>query len=130
MENGVVRLIRGVRGAITVERNEPSQIIEATEKLLREMVIKNNIHPEKVASVFISATHDINSAFPAKALRRLEGWTYVPVTCMQEMAVPGSLEKCIRIMLHIETNRSQKDICHIYLEKAKNLRPDLIDKQA
>lgn len=130
MENGVVGLIRGVRGAITVEQNEANLIVDATERLLREMVKKNDIHPEKVASVFISSTQDLDATFPAKALRRLNGWTYVPVTCMQEMVVPGSLEKCIRIMLHIETERSQKEICHIYLEKAKNLRPDLIDKQA
>ncbi|MDQ0161536.1 chorismate mutase [Aeribacillus alveayuensis] len=123
-------MIRGIRGAITVDANEEKEIVEATERLLQEMVKQNDITPERVASVFISATQDLTAQFPAKALRRLEGWTFVPVTCMQEMIVPGSLEKCIRIMMHVDTERSQNEISHIYLEKAKNLRPDLIDKQA
>jgi chorismate mutase len=123
-------MIRGIRGAITVDANEEKEIVEATERLLQEMVKQNDITPERVASVFISATQDLTAQFPAKALRRLDGWTFVPVTCMQEMAVPGSLEKCIRIMMHVDTERSQNEISHIYLEKAKNLRPDLIDKQA
>lgn len=120
-------MIRGIRGAITVRKNEPESIISATERLIKEMVKKNEVKPELIASVFISATSDLNASFPAKALRRLSGWSYVPVTCMQEMAVPGSLEKCIRIMMHVETEKSQREIRHIYLENAKNLRPDLVD---
>lgn len=122
-------MIRGVRGAITVEANEAQQIVSATERLISEMVTKNEVQPDHVASIFISATNDLNASFPAKALRNLEGWTFVPVTCMQEMAVPGSIEKCIRVMMHIETGRAQQDIEHIYLEKAKTLRPDLIDNK-
>lgn len=122
-------MIRGVRGAITVAENNEEQIIQNTERLLREMIRKNNIDPDQVASVFISATNDLNACFPAKALRKIDGWTYVPVTCMQEMAVEGSLEKCVRVMMHINTTRSQKEIRHVYMEKAKNLRPDLIDKE-
>lgn len=122
-------MIRGVRGAITVAENNEEQIIQNTERLLREMIRKNDIDPDQVASVFISATNDLNACFPAKALRKIDGWTYVPVTCMQEMAVEGSLEKCVRVMMHINTTRSQKEIRHVYMEKAKNLRPDLIDKE-
>ncbi|MGY4112315.1 chorismate mutase [Aeribacillus composti] len=123
-----MRLIRGVRGAITVSENNEEQIVESTERLLREMIRLNNIAPEQVASVFISATNDLNACFPAKALRNIEGWKYVPVTCMQEIAVEGALEKCVRVMMHINTEAAQNDICHVYLEKAKILRPDLVDK--
>ncbi|WP_243386579.1 chorismate mutase [Bacillus kexueae] len=120
-------MIRGIRGAITVEENEANSIIEATEKLIKRMVNENEIKPDYIASVFISATNDLNASFPARALRNFSGWSFVPVTCMQEMAVPGSLEKCVRVMMHVETNKAQKDIKHVYLEGAKNLRPDLID---
>lgn len=118
-------VIRGIRGAITIEENTESQIVDATEKLIREMILKNDIKADDVASVFISATDDINAAFPAKALRLIEGWTYVPVTCMREIPVANSLEKCIRVMLHLNTDKSQADIHHIYLERAIRLRPDL-----
>ncbi len=69
------------------------------------MIKLNQIHPDSVASVFISTTEDINAAFPAKALRKFEGWTYVPVMCMQEIPVPNSLKMCIRIMMHVNTDK-------------------------
>lgn len=122
-------MIRGVRGATTVERNEEQDIIKATEQLLAVMIAENGIDPEKVASVFISVTDDLSSAFPAKALRKFEGWTYVPVMCMKEIPVPNSLESCIRVMLHFNTEKAQQDIRHAYLEKAVALRPDLKDKE-
>ncbi|RFU65537.1 chorismate mutase [Peribacillus glennii] len=122
-------MIRGVRGAITVDRNEEQHIIEATEKLLVNMIEENEIEPENVASVFISVTDDINSVFPAKALRKFNGWTYVPVMCMQEIPVPNSLKFCIRIMIHLNTELAQQDIRHAYLEKAIALRPDLKETQ-
>ncbi|MHC0036120.1 chorismate mutase [Pseudoneobacillus sp. C159] len=119
-------MIRGVRGAITVEKNDSNDIILGTEKLLTEMIKANKIEPENVASVFISVTEDITADFPAKAVRRFEGWSFVPVMCMREMPVPGALELCIRIMIHVNTMKSQNDIHHIYLEKAIVLRPDLV----
>ncbi|WP_100331415.1 chorismate mutase [Bacillus xiapuensis] len=118
-------MVRGIRGAITVERNEEDAIVLAAEKLLREMIRLNQVAPENVCSVFISVTDDLNAAFPAKALRRFDGWDYVPVMCMNEVPVPGSLQKCIRVMLHVNTEALQTDIQHIYLEKAVCLRPDL-----
>lgn len=122
-------MIRGVRGATTVEKNEEQDIIKATEQLLAVMIAENGIDPEKVASVFISVTDDLNSAFPAKALRKFEGWTYVPVMCMKEIPVPDSLKFCIRVMLHLNTENAQQDIQHAYLEKAVALRPDLKDNE-
>lgn len=123
-------MIRGIRGAITVDTNKEEEILDATERLLREMVKQNDIHADDVASVFVSATEDITAAFPAKALRRLDGWTYVPVMCMRELSIENSLERCIRVMMHVNTNKSQQEIQHIYLEKAVVLRPDLTKKNA
>lgn len=122
-------MFRGVRGATTVQQNSASHVLLATEELLAEMIEQNGIRPVDVASVFISTTEDIDAAFPAKALRKFPGWTYVPVMCMQEMNVPDSLEMCIRIMIHINTTMDQQEIVHVYLKKATSLRPDLSSKK-
>jgi len=119
------RLIRGIRGAITVTEDNEQQILQATDKLLKEMINKNKIQPENVAQVLITVTEDLISTFPAKALRNLEGWTYVPVMCMQEIPVEGSLKLCIRVMMTVNTEIKQDKINHIYLEGATVLRPDL-----
>jgi chorismate mutase len=118
-------LIRGVRGAITVNQNTEEEIVTATEQLVAKLIEENNIQPDLVASVFISTTEDINAVFPARALRKFEGWTFVPVMCMQEMPVPNSLKMCVRIMMHVNTTQSQEEITHVYLNGAKILRPDL-----
>ncbi|UOQ42714.1 chorismate mutase [Halobacillus salinarum] len=118
-------MIRGVRGATTVEFNDAEQIITRSFELMTELVRENNISPEEVVSVYFSATEDIDAAFPAKSLRRLQGWTYVPVMCMREINVPGSLSKCIRVMVTVETDIKQQDIVHVYHYDAEKLRPDL-----
>jgi chorismate mutase len=123
---GGIKVIRGVRGATTVENNSEMEIVDATELLLEEMIKNNEINPENVASIFISVTEDITAEFPAKAVRRFKGWSYVPVMCMREIPVPNSLKQCIRIMMHLNTTKSQKEIHHAYLEGAKILRPDLL----
>ncbi|CAM5181476.1 chorismate mutase OS=Ureibacillus acetophenoni OX=614649 GN=SAMN05877842_103323 PE=4 SV=1 [Ureibacillus acetophenoni] len=119
-------MIRGVRGATTIEANLPELIYSETERLVQEIVKANNIKIEDIASVVISTTSDINTAFPAKAVRTLEGWQYVPTMCMHEMNVPGALPLCIRVLMHVNTEIPQKDIQHIYLNGAVVLRPDLI----
>ncbi|HLO11454.1 chorismate mutase [Neobacillus drentensis] len=118
-------MIRGVRGATTVTENSEEAIVSATEELLTNMIEMNEILPDSVASIFISTTEDVNAAFPAKSLRRFQGWTYVPVMCMREIPVQNSLNMCIRIMMHVNTSKSQEEIQHIYLNEAKSLRPDL-----
>jgi chorismate mutase len=118
-------MIRGVRGAVTVDCNTEEAIVSATEILLKQLIEDNNILPDQVASAFISTTEDLNAAFPAKALRKFAGWTYVPVMCMRELPVPNSLQMCVRIMLHVNTAVSQKEIVHVYLGGATVLRPDL-----
>lgn len=119
-------MMRGIRGAITVSADRPDEILDETRKLVLEMARQNQIDPEHVASVIISTTTDISSAFPAKAVRTIEGWTYVPVMCTHEMSVPGSMPLCIRVMLHANTALGQKEISHIYMNDAVKLRPDLI----
>jgi chorismate mutase len=118
-------MIRGVRGAITVDCNSEEVIIGATEELLKQVIDGNNILPDQVASVFISTTDDLNAAFPARAMRKFPGWTYVPVMCMRELAVPGALPLCVRVMLHVNTAVPQEEIVHVYLGGATVLRPDL-----
>ncbi|WP_096188632.1 chorismate mutase [Evansella halocellulosilytica] len=119
-------MIRGVRGATTVKQNEEKEIIEATEELLRKMSEKNDYEPEHISHIIITMTQDLNAAFPAGALRLIEGYQYVPVMCAQEVPVPGSLQYCIRIMCNIETNKNQDEIQHVYLKNAVHLRPDLV----
>lgn len=119
-------MIRGVRGATTVTEDSNEQVLQETTRLVKEMAKANNIDPEFIASVIISTTTDISSAFPARAVRSIDGWTYVPVMCTHEMNVPGSLSKCIRLLMHVNTDKAQKDIQHIYLNNAVQLRPDLI----
>ena len=118
-------MIRGIRGATTVEHDTELEVVKAVESLMIEMIAANQIDPEMVASVFVSATSDIRSVFPAKALRSMDGWKYVPVTCMAEIPVENSLKQCIRVMLHLNTTKSQEEIQHIYQAGAKVLRPDL-----
>lgn len=119
-------MIRGVRGATTVEADEEQQIFKETEILVKEIVRLNNLEPEDIISVLISTTTDITSGFPAKAVRSIEGWQYVPTMCMHEMSVPNALPLCIRVMVHANTTLGQKEIHHVYLNDAVSLRPDLV----
>lgn len=119
-------MMRGIRGAITVSADHPDEILNETRKLVLEMAEQNQVDPERVASVVISTTTDISSAFPAKAVRTIENWTFVPVMCTHEMAVPGSMPLCIRVMMHVNTTVGQQDINHVYMNDAVKLRPDLL----
>ncbi|WP_224768236.1 chorismate mutase [Metabacillus idriensis] len=121
-------MIRAIRGAATVDQNDEQQIIKATEVLVLEMIEKNSVYPEEVVSVLLSMTADLDAVFPAKALRNLEGWEYVPVMCMQEIPVAGSLEKCIRVMMTVQTSLNQREVMHVYQGQAVVLRPDLTGK--
>ena len=115
---------RGVRGATTVAANSPQAILEATTELLRAMIVANNITVEDVVSAFFTTTPDLNAEFPAVAARNL-GWREVPLLCGHEMNVPGSLPMCLRILLHVNTDKSGNEIKHVYLRGAKALRPDI-----
>lgn len=118
-------MVRGIRGATTVTENDRSEMIEATEELVQEMIQANKVEADDVAQILISVTEDIDAAFPAAAVRRIEGWSYVPVMCMREIPVPNSIQKCIRVMMTVNTSIDQDKINHIYLKEAVALRPDL-----
>jgi len=113
-------LVRGIRGAITVNSNTKEEIIEITKELLIALQRENNFKIEDIVSVFFSATADLNAAFPAQAAREL-GWNRVPLFDMQEIEVPGSLPKCIRILIQINCRKSQTEIKHCYLRGAEIL---------
>jgi len=117
--------VRGLRGATTVAQDDEKTVLSATEALAREIVAKNNVLPEDIVSILISTTNDVKSTFPAKSVRSIEGWKYVPVMCTHEMDVPGGLPLCIRILMHVNSDAPQKDINHIYQNEAIKLRPDL-----
>jgi len=117
--------MRGIRGAITVDANEEQVILDATALLMKEIIAANGLVPEDVACVWITVTHDLDAAFPAKAIRQIEGWELVPLMCGLEMPVKGSLERCIRLMVLVNTDKSQAEIRHVYLGEARKLRPDL-----
>lgn len=117
--------VRGIRGATTVLVDETDDVLRATESLVLEMANANDVNPSEIVSVIISTTQDIESAFPAKAVRTLDGWKYVPVMCTHEMNVPGGMPLCIRILMHVNLETPQIDIKHIYQNDAIKLRPDL-----
>ena len=122
-----VMLTRGVRGATTVKANTREAILAATTELLGAMVEANGIHIEDVASAFFTASPDLNAEFPALAARQM-GWTHVALLCGHEMNVPGSLPLCLRILLHVNTEKRASDIVHVYLHGARVLRPDFEDR--
>ncbi|MBN2909667.1 chorismate mutase [Polycladomyces sp. WAk] len=122
--------VRGIRGATTVEKNEGEPILSATEELLREMIRRNQVTPEDIACVFVTMTTDLNAVFPTEAIRSIPGWEMVPLLCANEIPVPGSLPRCIRLLLLINTNRGQKEIEHVYLRGARSLRPDLAKNES
>ena len=117
-------VVRGIRGAITADADTTEGILDATQRLLTAIVEANRIPIEDIASVLFTVTPDLKAQFPAAAARRM-GWTLVPLLNFTEIAVPGGLERCIRVLLHLNTTLGQAEIVHVYLEGARALRPDL-----
>ena len=118
-------MMRGVRGAITVDVDQPEAVLEATEALLMAILDANpKLKLEDVASVIFTTTHDVTSVHPALAARRL-GWKQVPLLCAMEIPVPGSLPRVVRVLMHWNTPLRQGAIRHVYLREASRLRPDL-----
>lgn len=113
---------RGIRGATTVARNDRDEILAATTELLKVMVQLNGLRPEDVAHVWFTVTPDLDAEFPAFAAREL-GWTEVPLMCGREIPVPGALPLCIRALISWNTSKGQREIKHVFLHGAKELRP-------
>ncbi|EUJ32930.1 chorismate mutase [Listeria floridensis FSL S10-1187] len=121
--------MRAIRGATTVETNRAAEIYAATKEVFETILQENNLSdPENLVSVIITVTEDLTAAFPARAIREMDGFELVPVMGMQEINVPGAPEKCIRLMVQTNLESALKDIRHVYLNGAKRLRPDLAVK--
>lgn len=115
---------RGVRGATTVAVDDREEILSATRQMLALLLRRNQIELSDLASAQFTVTSDLKSEFPALAARQL-GWLEVPLLCGYEISVPGSLPRCIRVLLHWNTDRTASEIHHVYLHDAERLRPDL-----
>lgn len=119
--------VRGVRGAITVQENSAEAILDATEEMLHWLIEKNNIGEEDVASILFTSTPDLNAAFPAKAARNM-GWRHVALMGFQEIDVPEGLKMCVRVLIHWNTDKTNRELKHAFLRGAAALRPDLVNK--
>ncbi len=118
--------LRAVRGATTVEEDTPEAVTERVVALLGQILERNGLVEDDIVSILFTATEDIVSIFPATAARHM-GLGAVPLICARELAVVGSVPRCIRVMLHVTTERRREEIHHVYLEGAQGLRDDLPD---
>ena len=118
---------RGIRGATTVENNDSEEILVATTELLKLIVQENKVRIEDIASASFTLTDDLDAVFPAQAARQI-GWNEVPLICMREIPVPNSLDKCIRVLLLVNTTRSASEMRHIYIRKAVSLRSEFVSE--
>ncbi len=117
-------LLRGLRGATTCARDTPDDITEAVHELLSAMMARNEVDHDDVVSVLFTTSTDLTSAFPATAARSI-GFGDVPLLCASEIAVPGSMTRCIRVLMHLYTSRARDEMHHVYLRDAASLRDDL-----
>ena len=120
--------VRAIRGATTSDNNTKDDIVEATREMLISLVEANDLKKEDVISAFFTTTKDLNTQFPAVAARKI-GWTEVALMCSHEMFVPDAQEKCIRVMVHVNTDKSPHDINNVYLKDAVNLRKRRFEDQ-
>lgn len=116
--------VRAIRGATTVTVNTIEAIREAVTELLEAIEIHNSLDPDDIVSIIFTATQDLDAIFPAAIARERPHWQNVPLLDVQQMHVAGSLDKCIRVILHVNTPKLQGEMQHVYLQGAKNLRPD------
>ena len=119
-----MKVCRGVRGAVPVVSNTKRDILDATDKLLGELINRNGIIADEIASAIFTTSPDLKAEYPAIAARKL-GWSNVALLCGHEMNVPHGMKNCLRILIHWNTDKPSEDIIHVYLGEAKSLRPDL-----
>ena len=117
-----------IRGANTVEANTREAILEATEAMVREVIDQNGLKDEDMVSIFFSMTKDLDAVYPAVAARKM-GITNASLLCVQELYIEGSLPLCVRLLMHVDSDLTQKDVRHVYMGGAVNLRPDLMMKE-
>jgi chorismate mutase len=116
--------VRALRGATTIDRDERDHVFERVNALLDALLERNDVHHDDLISVLFTATDDIHSVFPAEAARK-SGLGDVPLICAREIDVEGATPRCIRVMIHLSTERARNELHHVYLEGARNLRDDL-----
>lgn len=116
--------VRAIRGATTASENTVEAIREAVAELLGEIETRNHLDPEDIVSVVFTTTRDLDAIFPAAIARERSHWNNVPLLDVQQMHVEGSLERCIRVLIHVNTPLPQVEMIHPYLRQAQNLRPD------
>jgi len=114
---------RGIRGATTVARNAAAPVVERTLELLTILIEANSLRPEELTCAIFTVTEDLDAEFPAIAVRSLPGWAEVPLLCSREIPVPGSLSRCVRVLLHWNTAKAQGEVRHAFLRGARELRP-------
>ncbi len=119
-------MLRGIRGAITVNKNNEEEVKKATLELVETILKENDVKAQDIAFVNFTATNDINCAYPAKFTRMQQNFQNVPLTCTQEMQVENSLKMCIRALFCVNTNKNQDEMKHQYLKGASVLRPDIM----
>jgi chorismate mutase len=115
--------LHGIRGATTVDYNDPDEILAATDELLRALIEANGLQPDDIVSALFTVTRDLDAAFPARAAEEF-GWNIVALLHATEIPVPGALPRCIRLLVHAYTSRTRSEIKHCYLRGATVLRPD------
>jgi chorismate mutase len=121
--------VRGIRGATSVEADTPGDIQAATTELLQEILRANQIEQfDEIVSAIFTTSSDLTSSFPAEAARTL-GMHQVPLLCASEIPVRSSVARCIRVLLHLNTDKTQADMVHVYLREARRLRPDVKSAQ-
>jgi chorismate mutase len=120
----VTPAVRALRGATTVDADTPDQINERVGALVTEMLARNGVDKDDLISVIFTATDDVTSMFPAAAARAV-GLGDVPLLCARELAIVGGTPRCIRVLMHLTTERSRAELRHVYLAGAEGLRDDL-----
>lgn len=117
-------MVRGLRGATTVDVDSPDEVTERSQELILRLMERNDLVEDDIVSVLFTATADVTSIFPATAIREI-GFGAVPLLCAAEIAVPGAMPRCIRVLLHVHTTRTRDEMHHVYLHGAQGLRDDL-----
>jgi chorismate mutase len=116
--------VRALRGATTLEVDERDHLIERTQEVMAAIFERNALTEDDLISIVFTATSDIHSAYPAEAAREA-GFTHIPLMCARELEIDGGIERCVRLLIHAYTDRAARDLRHVYLHEARQLRTDL-----
>lgn len=120
--------VRGIRGAITVNENTAEHIKDATYEMISKIINLNSINEDDIISIIFTITKDLNQIYPSVVIREHFNWNDTPILNFEEKDIVNNLKKCIRVLIYIHSDKSKKDIIHVYLKEAKKLRPDLCVK--